>query len=90
MQVCTKFGSSYDKIDGPLLVDEIEKDIKDKKVPQLLIANAGSFNVGQCDNLNELERICRYYRIWLHLDGVHLSTLVLYSVPSVLQVRAFL
>jgi hypothetical protein len=81
-----KLGPLYDKLDTHNLIEQIEKDIQEKKLPQLVVANAGSLNVGQCDDFLEIERICTHYKLWLHLDGVHLSTLVLYSVPTVLQV----
>ncbi len=86
IKTCQKFGPSYDKLDAYDLVEQIEKDIQDKKLPALVVANAGSLNTGQCDDFLELERICAHYKLWLHLDGVHLSTLVLYSIPTVLQV----
>ena len=66
-------------------IKKIDEDLSQNKVPQLLIANAGSYNSGQCDNIQQLERICTHYKIWLHLDGLYLSTLALYSVPLVIQ-----
>lgn len=89
VNVCTKMGSTFDKIELNDFVKQIEEDLANKKQPQLLIANAGSYNVGQCDDIQQLESICVHYKIWLHLDGVHLATLALYSVPTVLQVIVF-
>ena len=54
-------------------------------VPLVLIGNAGSYNIGQCDDINQLNAICTKYSIWLHLEGVYLSTLILYSVPTEIQ-----
>lgn len=78
--------SQFDRIDLNDFIKQIEEDISNNKVPHLLIANVGSHNSGQCDNIPQLERICTHYKIWLHLDGLYLSTLALYSVPSVIQV----
>ncbi len=66
-------------------IRQIDEDLSQNKVPLLLIANAGSYNSGQCDNIPQLERICTHYKLWLHLDGLYLSTLALYSVPQVIQ-----
>ena len=54
-----------------------------------LVANAGSHNIGQCDDIQQLNDICYKYRMWLHLDGIYLSTLILYSVPTAVQVYSF-
>jgi glutamate/tyrosine decarboxylase-like PLP-dependent enzyme len=87
VNVYTKMSSQYDRIDLNDCCRQIEEDIANKKIPHILIANAGSLDVGQCDNIQQLERICTHYKIWLHLDGFYLSTLALYSVPSVVQVK---
>ena len=81
--------SQVDRIDINEFIKQIEEDIQNNKIPHLLIANAGSHNAGQCDNIHQLEKVCTHYKIWLHLDGLYLSTLALYSVPSVIQVSIF-
>ena len=52
----------------------------------ILAANAGSYAIGQCDELSLLNQIAYKYKMWIHLEGVYLSTLVLNSVPSEIQV----
>ena len=86
VKVYTLPGGSFDKIDKNEFILQVEKDISEGKLPQLLVANAGSFKSGQCDDIQDIEQICMRYKIWLHVDGVHLSTLVLYAVPTAIQV----
>lgn len=63
----------------------LEEDLKNNCIPVALITSAGNHRSGHCDNLNEINRICYKYRVWLHLDGFYLSTLALYSVPTAVQ-----
>jgi hypothetical protein len=64
----------------------IEQDIKENFEPMLLVANAGSYAIGQCDELKQLNETCYKHKMWIHLEGFYLSSLVLYSVPTALQV----
>lgn len=68
-----------------LLTQQLDTDISNGYVPLLLVASAGSDNIGQCDDLNKLNHLTRTYRIWLHLEGVYLSSLIMYSVPTEIQ-----
>lgn len=77
--------ANLDKIDVTLLCKQIEDDLADGFVPLMLVANAGSYAIGQCDDLNQLNQISYKYKMWIHLEGVYLSTLVLYSVPTEIQ-----
>lgn len=63
----------------------IETDINEGLMPVALIANAGSSRIGQCDDFTQLNTICYKYRVWVHLEGIYLSTLALYSVPTAVQ-----
>jgi glutamate/tyrosine decarboxylase-like PLP-dependent enzyme len=58
-------------------------------MPMILAANAGSYAIGQCDDLNQLNQISYKYKMWIHLEGAYLSTLVLNSVPTEIQVKSF-
>lgn len=64
----------------------IEQDVKDNFEPLLLVGNAGSYGVGQCDDLKQLNEVCYKHKMWIHLEGFYLSSLSLYSVPTALQV----
>jgi glutamate/tyrosine decarboxylase-like PLP-dependent enzyme len=52
----------------------------------MLIGNAGTYKIGQCDDIQQLNHICYKYKMWFHLEGVFLSTLILYSIPTAIQV----
>ena len=54
-------------------------------MPLLIVGHAGTYSIGQCDDISQLNSICSKYGMWLHLEGVHLSTLVLFSVPTEIQ-----
>ena len=71
--------------DIPELVKQIDEDVSADLSPLVLVGNAGSYNIGQCDDINQLNALCYKYNIWLHLEGVYLSTLILYSVPTEIQ-----
>ncbi len=71
-------------------MNQIDDDVKNGFSPVVLIANAGSYNIGQCDDIQELNQICYKYKMWLHLEGVYLSTLILYSIPTAIQVNIIL
>lgn len=63
----------------------LESDVRDGFVPLVVVANAGSYAIGQCDDLNQLNQICYKFKLWTHLEGIYLSTLALYSVPTQIQ-----
>ena len=65
----------------------MESDLADGFVPMMLLANAGSYAIGQCDDLSQLNQIAYKYRLWVHLEGAYLSSLALYSVPTEIQVN---
>ena len=72
--------------DIPLFLKQLEEDVANDFLPLVLIANAGSYNIGQCDDIQQLGNVCTKYTLWLHLEGVYLSTLILYSIPTAIQV----
>ena len=50
---------------------QIEKDIEEGLNPFLIIANAGSTDVGAIDPIEELSTICNTNSIWLHVDAAY-------------------
>jgi len=68
------------------LVSQIEEDHQAGFIPTVIVANAGSFSIGQCDDIQQLQQVAHKYQMWLHLDGYYLSTLVLAAIPSQVQV----
>ena len=57
------------KIRLDLLQEEIEKDIKDGKIPFLIVGSLGTTNTGSIDPLDKLGEIKTKYNMWLHVDG---------------------
>ncbi|XP_044038600.1 pyridoxal-dependent decarboxylase domain-containing protein 1 isoform X2 [Siniperca chuatsi] len=77
----TIFGSQH-QMDVALLDKLIKEDIEAKKLPLLLIANAGTPGAGHTDKLSRLKDLCDQYSMWLHVEGVNLATLALGEATS--------
>lgn len=77
----TVFGASS-KMDVAMLEKFIQDDIAAAKTPVALLAYAGTPAVGHVDNIGRLQEICKANSIWLHVEGNHLATLTLFSVPT--------
>uniref|UniRef100_A0A672ZTM0 Pyridoxal-dependent decarboxylase domain-containing protein 1 n=1 Tax=Sphaeramia orbicularis TaxID=375764 RepID=A0A672ZTM0_9TELE len=77
----TVFGSQH-QMDVALLDKLIKEDLDAKKLPLLLIANAGTPGAGHTDKLGRLKDLCDQYNMWLHVEGVNLATLALGQIPS--------
>jgi len=54
-----------------LLKKQIKSDIDEGLRPFLLIANAGSTDVGAVDPLEEMAAIAKQYSIWFHVDAAY-------------------
>uniref|UniRef100_A0A667XGX7 Pyridoxal-dependent decarboxylase domain-containing protein 1 n=1 Tax=Myripristis murdjan TaxID=586833 RepID=A0A667XGX7_9TELE len=80
----TVFGSQH-QMDVALLDKLIKEDVEAGKLPLLLIANAGTPGAGHTDKLGRLKELCDQYKMWLHVEGVNLATLVLGQVSSSLM-----
>jgi aromatic-L-amino-acid decarboxylase len=57
------------EIDVQALQDQIDADRANGYVPFCIVGNAGTVNTGAIDPLNELLKIARKEKIWLHVDG---------------------
>lgn len=57
------------KMRTEVLKDMIEADLLAGKAPFAVVANAGTVNTGAIDPLDEIEKICREYNLWFHVDG---------------------
>ena len=73
---------SATKLDTEELSKMVEDDKAAGKTPFLLLSFAGTPVVGQNDNLDKIQEICKKDGIWLHVEGNNLATLMLYSVQS--------
>ncbi len=70
------------KKDIGLFYLQLKEDIANNYSPIAVVANAGTYNTGQCDDLAQLNALSTTYHIWVHLEGIYLPTLTLYSVPT--------
>ncbi|GAB6021047.1 hypothetical protein CHUAL_003682 [Chamberlinius hualienensis] len=77
----TVFGSQY-KMDVALLQRTIQEDEAAQKVPLLVIASAGAPPLGQVDNLQRLQEVCKTHDLWLHVEGHMLAGLCLVLAPT--------
>uniref|UniRef100_A0AAX7T2C6 Pyridoxal-dependent decarboxylase domain-containing protein 1 n=1 Tax=Astatotilapia calliptera TaxID=8154 RepID=A0AAX7T2C6_ASTCA len=73
----TLFGSQH-QMDVALLEKLIKEDINAGKLPLLLIANAGTPGAGHTDKLGRLKELCDQYNMWLHVEGVNVSSVYRY------------
>jgi glutamate/tyrosine decarboxylase-like PLP-dependent enzyme len=65
------------RIDPAALRAAIEEDRAAGRVPFCVIANCGTVNTGQIDDLAALRAIADEYRLWLHVDGAFGALLAL-------------
>lgn len=79
---CTKIPGAQNKMDIVLLEKAIVEDQKENRSPSLVICYAGTPLIGHVDDIGKIQDICTKYKIWLHVEGANLATLVLYSVPT--------
>jgi glutamate/tyrosine decarboxylase-like PLP-dependent enzyme len=49
----------------------IAADVRDGRIPLLVVGTAGSVSTGAIDPLREIGAICRRLGIWLHVDGAY-------------------
>ena len=58
-------------MDAHALERQIEEDLEQGYRPWLLVASAGTTNVGAVDPLNAIADIADRYRLWLHVDAAY-------------------
>lgn len=63
------------KMNTDVLSQTIADDVKHKKKPFLVIANAGDVSTGVVDDLAAIGAICKANNLWFHIDGA-------YGVPA--------
>lgn len=59
------------KLDACDLENKIKADIKGGKNPFMIIANAGTTNLGKVDALNVIADLSEEHGIWMHVDGAY-------------------
>lgn len=65
------------RLDIFILLQAVQKDINNKKIPFCIVANAGTTNTGAIDHLPEIHKICRDFGMWFHVDGAFGAAAVL-------------
>jgi aromatic-L-amino-acid/L-tryptophan decarboxylase len=63
--------TSEQKMDCRLLLEEIHADFSAGLIPLLVVATAGTVDVGAIDDLPEISRICKQNKLWMHVDGAY-------------------
>ncbi len=61
----------YFRMDAAVLEQHIIRDKKSKLYPWLVIAAAGTTDVGAVDPLEEIGTIAKKHRLWFHLDAAY-------------------
>jgi aromatic-L-amino-acid decarboxylase len=59
------------RMDVAALRTMIERDLKDKCRPLAAVATVGTTSTASVDPVQEIARICREYKMWLHIDGAY-------------------
>ena len=57
------------KMDVALLEEAINKDIKEGRIPFLVVGTLGTTNTGTIDPLSDIGDIAKKYNLWFHVDG---------------------
>lgn len=59
------------RMDPLALQQQIKEDIRNGLIPFLLIASAGTTDVGAIDPMPELAQIAKKHRLWFHVDAAY-------------------
>jgi glutamate/tyrosine decarboxylase-like PLP-dependent enzyme len=59
------------KMNTDVLRQTINEDIKNGKMPFLVIGNAGDVSTGVVDDLSTIAAICKENDLWFHVDGAY-------------------
>ncbi len=57
---------------GSMIIEKLEEAISkndEDSVPLMVVATAGSTVLGSFDNIEEISKICKKYKIWFHIDA---------------------
>src|SRR5947208_3582911 len=55
----------------------IERDVREKFKPLAVVATVGTTSTASVDPVPEIAKICREYKMWLHIDGAYGAGLAL-------------
>ena len=68
---------SRKKMDVSALRSLIEKDLKDGNIPFLIVGTVGTTDFGSIDPLEELSKLAREHKMWLHADAAYGSGVIM-------------
>lgn len=55
----------------------VQKDIADGNIPFLVVATVGTTDFGSIDPIEQIERLCKHFNMWLHADAAYGSGVIL-------------
>lgn len=70
------FGTQY-TMDATALQKMLQEDVTLGRTPLVVIAEAGTSITGHIDNITRIQELCKVHRVWLHLRGHNLASLLL-------------
>lgn len=59
------------RMDVTALEEQVQKDKEAGLIPFLVIANAGSTDVGAIDPMEEISKVSKRHDLWMHVDGAY-------------------
>ncbi len=59
------------KMNNEILSQTIKDDLKNGKMPFMVIGNAGDVSTGVVDNLSAIAAVCKNFDLWFHIDGAY-------------------
>lgn len=59
------------RMDVTALEEQVQKDKEAGLIPFLVIANAGSTDVGAIDPMEEISKVSKKHDLWMHVDGAY-------------------
>ncbi len=54
-----------------ILENQIQSDLEAGLLPIMVVGTAGTVSTGAVDPLFEIDKICRKYKLWFHVDGAY-------------------
>ncbi|MDO5715341.1 MAG: aminotransferase class V-fold PLP-dependent enzyme [Tissierellia bacterium] len=73
------------RMDPADLQKKIQLDLKEDRIPFLVIGTAGTTNTGAVDPLDSLADICEEYHLWFHIDGAYGASMILSDQKDLIQ-----
>lgn len=59
------------RMDPEILERSIQQDLKKNRMPWMIVATAGTTNLGAIDSIKDISLISKKYKLWLHVDAAY-------------------